>query len=695
MKSALKPWGRRHLLYTLFCSLAWLAACSSSQPGSLHIAIRGLPNDGAASISIVGPNDYSRMLSATTTLSDLAPGNYSVIAAPISIKNTLYEPEAELQPVVVSPGVTATVTVSHVLAPPSVTRVMVAPDALELEVGGTVQLEAEKEGVNLASQGVTWSSNNHEVVSVSPSGLITAINPGDATITATSIADPSKSGTSTVAVSEARYTLTFRKAGEGSGSVSSDPEGINCGTSCNAASARYSEGTAVTLKATAAGGSFFTGWRGACTGRSDCVIRGSGDASVIATFEVAPVVALVEVAPQAAELPLGSETFFSAEVKGSNNPPQDVTWTSSNTNVVTVTGSGLVAAVGVGTATLTATSTFDPGKSGTATVTVTSLARVAIQGERWLIDGQLTHPGTRAEGMLLNSRMVNATFDDANPDTISNWSYPDGSPYNPNRQTREFIAALPSYAAHGLNAVTLNFQGGGPKEGQFALQPWENTAFRANGSLRRAYLERMDRAIRALSENGMVAIVGFFYFGQDERLLDEAAVVRAVDNATDWLLSQGYGNVIVEVNNEADLRYDHAILKGNRVHELIKRVQERSKGKLLVSTSFKGGSIPSAAVLEQSDFILLHGNSQTPSSIRAMVDTVRGRLASAKPIVFNEDSTRLENFEAAVNSGASWGYYDQGANDYLDGFQSPPTNWSINTAAKRAFFDKVKTLTSR
>ncbi|MDQ3399270.1 MAG: hypothetical protein M3511_16195, partial [Deinococcota bacterium] len=49
--------------------------------------------------------------------------------------------------------------------------------------------------------------------------------------------------------------------------------------------------------------------------------------------------------------------------------------------------------------------------SGNTSSGVTS---VSIQGERWLIDGQLTHPGTRAEGMLLNSRMVNATFDDAN-----------------------------------------------------------------------------------------------------------------------------------------------------------------------------------------------------------------------------------------------------------------------------------------
>ena len=52
----------------------------------------------------------------------------------------------------------------------------------------------------------------------------------------------------------------------------------------------------------------------------------------------------------------------------------------------------------------------------------------------------------------------------------------------------------------------------------------------------------------------MVAIVGYFYFGQDQRVKDEAAVRRAVTNATNWLLDGGYRNVLVEVDNECDVR---------------------------------------------------------------------------------------------------------------------------------------------
>jgi hypothetical protein len=35
-------------------------------------------------------------------------------------------------------------------------------------------------------------------------------------------------------------------------------------------------------------------------------------------------------------------------------------------------------------------------------------------------------------------------------------------------------------------------------------------------------------------------------------------VTRAVDNATRWVLDKGYRNVIVEINNECNVRYDHA-----------------------------------------------------------------------------------------------------------------------------------------
>jgi len=67
----------------------------------------------------------------------------------------------------------------------------------------------------------------------------------------------------------------------GSGTVTSSPAGVNCGTTC---SQSFPEGTQVTLNATPAAGFSFGGWSGACTGTGACVLPTSGAQSVTASF---------------------------------------------------------------------------------------------------------------------------------------------------------------------------------------------------------------------------------------------------------------------------------------------------------------------------------------------------------------------------------------------------------------------------
>ena len=62
----------------------------------------------------------------------------------------------------------------------------------------------------------------------------------------------------------ADYALSVSSAGAGTGTVTSNPAGIDCGATC---AADFTDGTSVTLTAAAAAGSGFTGWSGACIGR--------------------------------------------------------------------------------------------------------------------------------------------------------------------------------------------------------------------------------------------------------------------------------------------------------------------------------------------------------------------------------------------------------------------------------------------
>ncbi len=332
---------------------------------------------------------------------------------------------------------------------------------------------------------------------------------------------------------------------------------------------------------------------------------------------------------------------------------------------------------------------------------------VSVRGDQFYINGKPTYPGRqykgmRIEGLLMNVRAVQATFDDLNPETRAKWAYPDTGKWDAERNVRELLAALPEWKRHGVLAFTVNLQGGSP-EGYSKGQPWENTAIDANGDLRPAYMERLARVIERADDLGMVAIVGYFYFGQDQRVKDEAAVRRAVTNATNWLLEREYRNVLVEIDNETNVSaYDHAILKPDRVHELIDVAKGLTRGgrRMLVGTSYGGGTPAGTNVVKSSDFLLLHGNGpDDPARIHKMIQASRA-VATWRPIpvLINEDDHfRFNDPEnhmmAAIAEYASWGYFDPGKSDYSDGYQCPPVNWGINTERKREFFAKCKEVT--
>ncbi len=342
--------------------------------------------------------------------------------------------------------------------------------------------------------------------------------------------------------------------------------------------------------------------------------------------------------------------------------------------------------------------------------------RVSIVGEAFHINGRPTYEGRewnghKIEGLLMNARLVQGIFDDLNPETRSRWAYPDTGAWDPDRNTREFVAAMPEWRAKGLLCAVVNLQGGSP-EGYSRQQPWHNSAIRADGSLRPDYMQRLERILDRADELEMVVMLGIFYFGQDQRLDGEEAVKRAVVDTVDWLADRGYTNVLLEIANECDNgAYDQAIIKAPRVHELIELAQRRAaeRGRPLpVSVSYNGGSIPRPNVVGTADYILLHGNGvRDPNRMVEMIRTVRGmKEYSPKPIVNNEDDRPWRdahqgwgdegnNMVACVKNYVSWGYFDfrQPGEPFNEGFQSVPVNWGISSARKSAFFNKLAEIT--
>lgn len=100
-------------------------------------------------------------------------------------------------PATARPGEEESVIVS--LTPVAVTGVTVTPATAIVKVGNTTNLLATVQPA-AAVQAVTWSTSAPLVATVNSSGTVSGVSAGSATITATSVSDPTKSDTCTVTV---------------------------------------------------------------------------------------------------------------------------------------------------------------------------------------------------------------------------------------------------------------------------------------------------------------------------------------------------------------------------------------------------------------------------------------------------------------------------------------------------------------
>ena len=268
--------------------------------------------------------------------------------------------------------------------------------------------------------------------------------------------------------------------------------------------------------------------------------------------------------------------------------------------------------------------------------------RVGIANDQWLVNGRPTNPGSSAEGLLMNVRMVNAVFEDRGKH----------SEFDPEVNTARFIAHIPDYPAHGVNAFTICLQGGMP-----GYEGAVNSAFEPDGSLRQSYLARVERVIGACDQQGVVVILGLYYQRQSAILRDEAAVRAGVVNAARWVREHGFENVLLEIANEYPHKgFPHALIREPKAQAALIRLARQSAPGLLVSASGYGDGRIDPEVAEVADFLLPHWNGTKVEQFAARIEVLK---KSGKPIVANEDDKSGAEAVAAlrisVENGASYG----------------------------------------
>lgn len=277
--------------------------------------------------------------------------------------------------------------------------------------------------------------------------------------------------------------------------------------------------------------------------------------------------------------------------------------------------------------------------------------KVAIIDGKWHINEDITYREAKAEGLLMNVRMVNAVFEDT--------KRPD---FDPQENTDRFITQIPDYVAYGVRAFTLSLQGGMP-----GYEGAVNSAFSPDGSLRASYLARVKRVIAACDNSGVAVILCCYYQRQDQILKDDEALRHGVVNVANWIKACGFTNVMMEIANEyGHGGFDHTMLKSDEgIAELIELAHKTFPG-LLVSASGGGSGRAGNPVAKTADFVLIHFNNTPVERIPARVAEMK---KFGKPVVCNEDDKvgklGAKAAEVSVSQGCSWGLMAKEVNQYF------------------------------
>ncbi|HPS79371.1 MAG TPA: leucine-rich repeat domain-containing protein, partial [Thermoanaerobaculaceae bacterium] len=199
----------------------------------------------------------------------------------------------------------------------------------------------------------------------------TQTNPNDSNAN-TVLSEPSAEVQGATAVAQ---TLTVSKQGTGTGTVTSSPAGIDCGTVCELS---FTEGTVVDLGQAASLGSTFLGWSDGCGGSGACSVTMDGPKLVTATFDLIPAPTITSA--DHATFIIGQPGTFAVTATGVPTPslaltgtlPSGITFTDNGGGSATLGGTAAAGTRGVYPLTITAHNGVDPDAVQAFTLTVVS-----------------------------------------------------------------------------------------------------------------------------------------------------------------------------------------------------------------------------------------------------------------------------------------------------------------------------------
>ncbi|MFL5607256.1 MAG: Ig domain-containing protein, partial [Gemmatimonadaceae bacterium] len=345
---------------------------------------------------------------------------------------------------------------------PAIAEVVVTPSPSNLVIGKSAPLTAtlhDAAGAAITGRTVTWSSSSDAIATVSPTGSVTGVSLGTATITATS---EGKSGTATVVVTAPPVASVTIAPLSGPLTVG-DSRTLSAITKDDAGAPLT--GRVVTWTSSDPTVASVVSATGVLTakapGTASITATSEGKSGTLAVTVIEAQVASIAVSPASVTVAAGKTTALTATLTDAAGQPMTgplVTWKSSDEAKATVNASGGVSALSAGPVTITASS---QGKTATSAVTVVDLTAPNILN--------VTVPQTVDVTSGAQTVTLTATITDAGGSGVQSVDFaataPTGAPYTcksttpatgaPSNGTWSCQITIPAGAAAGDWIVSL------------------------------------------------------------------------------------------------------------------------------------------------------------------------------------------------------------------------------------------------
>ncbi len=242
-------------------------------------------------------------------------------------------------------------------------------------------------------------------------------------------------------------------------------------------------------------------------------------------------------------------------------------------------------------------------------------------GSKW----DLTYHGSRYRGKVRGSlamlRVAQALFDDE-------WLRE--RRFDPEANTARLIGQLQTYREYGIAGIVVGLQGADPGYSEVANGVKRNysaelgeesgalvSAYRSDGTLKPAWVSRLDRLVEAANRHGLIVCLVLFQQDQDEVLSSPEALVAAARNVARHLIETNARNVMIDVADAWDApagRWDHRRFVPRYVEYLIRVVRDQFQEadfSLPIGASSGSGMLYPMSLARLCDVVLLQGDGST------------------------------------------------------------------------------------